>query len=146
MEVIGPLRALPTLLPEKNPHYPLNKKMGRAQGWSGQFGEEKKSLSPTGIGTSQHSSHILVTTPTMLSHKSRISICNWSLYCKDILWVNTCQNNIFLFIWTSHNQGAQSYSLQMQWAPILISVVPSPRGSEPTFLDRLAQGAPVLSI
>jgi len=45
MEVIGPIHTLPTLLPENNPHYPLNMKLGRPQGWSGHFGEEKISCS-----------------------------------------------------------------------------------------------------
>jgi hypothetical protein len=31
---------------EKNPHYPLNRRLNQPQGWSGNFGERKNFLPP----------------------------------------------------------------------------------------------------
>jgi hypothetical protein len=49
MEVSGQLHALAALLPEKNPWYPLDRRLGGPQSRSGRGGEEKNSQPPPGI-------------------------------------------------------------------------------------------------
>jgi len=44
MEVSGQLHAPAALPLEKEPPYPLDRRLGRPQSWSGCNGEEKKSL------------------------------------------------------------------------------------------------------
>jgi len=49
MDVSGQLHASAALLPEKEPRYQLDKRLGGLQSRSGRGGEEKNSQSPPGI-------------------------------------------------------------------------------------------------
>jgi hypothetical protein len=50
----------PLYLWGKNPWYPLNRRLGVPQSWSGCFGEEENPLSPAGNQNPDPPAHILV--------------------------------------------------------------------------------------
>jgi hypothetical protein len=68
VEVTGWPHILSTFLQGKSPHYPLNRRLGRPQSWSGYFGEKKKYL------VLDCPLHSLVTMVTMLMLQ-RVGIC-----------------------------------------------------------------------